>query len=151
MSRALCDLFNSAELTNKIALRGGTAIHKILLARPLRYSEDIDLVQTQPIPIGGTIDAIRTALSWLSDCKRKQTSHSTHLIFNFSPENSPNEQLSLKIEINTREHKNSYGIKRFPFCMDNDWHSAKTDIVSFHADELFATKLRSSAAKKKKP
>ena len=35
--RALCDLFNSPQLQGKIAFRGGTAIHKLLFAKPLRY------------------------------------------------------------------------------------------------------------------
>jgi hypothetical protein len=63
--RALCDLFNAPSLAGKIAFRGGTAIHKLLFKQPLRYSEDIDLVQTQPEPIGGTVNEIRAALSWL--------------------------------------------------------------------------------------
>ena len=46
--RALCDLFNAPALAGKIAFRGGTAINKLLFKQPLRYSEDIDLVQTQP-------------------------------------------------------------------------------------------------------
>jgi predicted nucleotidyltransferase component of viral defense system len=46
--RALCDLFNAPVLAGKIAFRGGTAINKLLFKKPLRYSEDIDLVQTQP-------------------------------------------------------------------------------------------------------
>ena len=57
--RALCDLFSAPALAGKIAFRGGTAIHKLLFKQPLRYSEDIDLVQTHPEPIGGTVDAIR--------------------------------------------------------------------------------------------
>ena len=59
--RALCDLFNAPALAGKIAFRGGTAIHKLLFKQPLRYSEDIDLVQTQAEPIGPTVDAIRDA------------------------------------------------------------------------------------------
>ena len=58
ISRALCDLFNAQELKGKIAFRGGTALHKLLFSQPLRYSEDIDLVQTNAEPIGLTIDAI---------------------------------------------------------------------------------------------
>ncbi len=64
--RALCDLFNAAGLRDRIAFRGGTAIHKLLFRQPLRYSEDIDLVQTRAEPIGDTVDAIREALSWLA-------------------------------------------------------------------------------------
>ena len=55
ISRALCDLFNTASLKENIAFRGGTAINKLLFAQPLRYSEDIDLVQINPAPIGSTL------------------------------------------------------------------------------------------------
>jgi len=51
ISRALCDLFTSPALRDRIAFRGGTAIHKLLFQRPLRYSEDIDLVQTRAEPV----------------------------------------------------------------------------------------------------
>ncbi len=68
ISRALCDLFNCSALAGKIAFRGGTAINKLLFRLPLRYSENIDLVQIQAEPIGATIDAIRSALSWLGRC-----------------------------------------------------------------------------------
>lgn len=68
--RALCDLFSASDLRDRIAFRGGTAIHKLLFRQPLRYSEDIDLVQTRAEPIGETVDAIREALSWLGKCSR---------------------------------------------------------------------------------
>ena len=86
ISRALCDLFNASALRGKIAFRGGTAINKLLFRQPLRYSEDIDLVQTQAEPIGPTVDAIRRALSWLGKCNRQQAGHSMHLVFKFAPE-----------------------------------------------------------------
>jgi len=104
ISRALCDLFNAPALAGKIAFRGGTAINKLLFNEPLRYSEDIDLVQTQPAGIGETVDAVRECLSWLGKCGRSQAGHSMHLIFRFTPEAEANTELKLKVEINTREH-----------------------------------------------
>ncbi len=109
--RALCDLFNAPALRGKIAFRGGTAIHKLLFKQPLRYSEDIDLVQAQAEPIGATVDAIRDALSWLGKCNREQAGHSMHLIFKFTPEADAQATLKLKVEINTREHGSLFGIK----------------------------------------
>lgn len=103
--RALCDLFSTPTLAGRITFRGGTAIHKLLFRQPLRYSEDIDLVQTEPEPIGATVDAIRAALSWLGKCTREQAGHSMHLLFRFAPEVDPHATLKLKIEINTREHR----------------------------------------------
>ncbi len=81
--RALCDLFNAPALRGKVAFRGGTAINKLLFQQPLRYSEDIDLVQMQPEPIGTTVDAIRDTLAWLGKCNREQAGHSMHLVFKF--------------------------------------------------------------------
>jgi predicted nucleotidyltransferase component of viral defense system len=52
ISRTLWDLFSAPKLQGKIAFRGGTAINKLLFKRPLRYSEDIDLVQLTAEPIG---------------------------------------------------------------------------------------------------
>ena len=139
--RALCDLFMSEPLQGKIAFRGGTAIHKLLFAKPLRYSEDIDLVQTQAEPIGTTVDGIRQALSWLGKPKWEQAAHSMHLVFRFTPEEGGS-QLKLKVEISTREHKNLHGLKTYPFEVSSGWHQSKVQIVSFEPEEIFGTKLR---------
>ncbi len=134
-------MFSSEQLKGKIAFRGGTAINKLLFGKPLRYSEDIDLVQTQADPIGGIIDGVRDALSWLGKCNRDQGSHMTHLAFKFTPE-AGGGPLKLRIEINTREHQNVHGLKTYPFEVSSDWYQAKTEIASFQPEELFGTKLR---------
>jgi predicted nucleotidyltransferase component of viral defense system len=140
--RALCDLFNAPKLKGRIAFRGGTAINKLLFRKPLRYSEDIDLVQVRSERIGPTIDAVREALAWLGDCKRDRAGHSVHLVFRFTPEAAPDTALNLKVEINTREHTSLLGLKTYPFEVANSWHQTRTEIVSFEQEELFGTKLR---------
>ena len=141
ISRVLCDLFGSELLQGKIAFRGGTAINKLLFGKPLRYSEDIDLVQTQAEPIKETIAEIRRVLSWLGKFNCDAAAHSVHLVFKFTPE-AGGTPLKLKVEINTREHQNLLGLKTYPFEVSSDWHKAKADIVSFEPEELFGTKLR---------
>ena len=140
--RALCDLFSSEQLQGKIAFRGGTAIHKLLFAKSLRYSEDIDLVQTQAEPIGTIVDGIGRALSWLGKFNWEKAAHSMHLVFRFTPEGGGGSKLKLKVEINTREHKNLYDLKTYPFEVSSSWHQAKVQIVSFEPEEIFGTKLR---------
>lgn len=149
ISRALCDLFNDAFLKERIAFRGGTAINKLLFEQPLRYSEDIDLVQTMGEPIGPTVDAIRKTLAWLGPCNREQAGHSMHLVFRFSPEAEPDAKLKLKVEINTREHENLHGIRKYPFKVANPWFSGTAEIVSFVPEELFGTKLRALLQRRK--
>jgi predicted nucleotidyltransferase component of viral defense system len=140
--RALCDLFNAPALKGKIAFRGGTAINKLLFKRSLRYSEDIDLVQTTPEPIGTTVDAVRDALSGLGKCKRDHAGHSMHMIFKFTPETDAQSALKLKVEINTREHQSALGITGYPFAVDNGWYQGDVEIASFAPEEMFGTKLR---------
>ena len=149
ISRALCDLFKSPELTNKIAFRGGTAINKLIFKKPLRYSEDIDLVQTRAEPIGATVDAIRNTLSWLGSCNREQNEHSMHLVFKFTPEADVQSTLKLKVEINTREHENLFGIKAYPFTVDSDWYRGDAEVMSFEPEEIFGTKLRALLQRRK--
>ncbi len=147
--RALCDLFNAPALKGRIAFRGGTAINKLLFDKPLRYSEDIDLVQTKAEPIGPTIDAIREALSWLGVPSRKLAGHSLHFVYKFNPEVAPDEKLQLKVEMNTREHANLMGLRQMPFEVKNDWYSGACEITTFAPEELFGTKLRALLQRRK--
>ena len=147
--RALCDLFNDPFLKDRIAFRGGTAINKLLFKEPLRYSEDIDLVQRQAEPIGETGNAVRKALSWLGKCQWNHAEHSLHLVFKFTPESDPDTTLKLKIEINTREHDPCFEIQTYPFGVSNGWYKASTDIVSCQPEELFGTKLRALMQRRK--
>jgi predicted nucleotidyltransferase component of viral defense system len=149
ISRALCDLFNAPALAGKIAFRGGTALHKLLFKQPQRYSEDIDLVQTEAEKIGTTANAIRDALSWLGEGKREQAGHSMRFVFRFAPEAQPEAALKLKVEINTREHGSLLGIQRYPFAVENGWYQATTSILSFAPEELFGTKLRALLQRRK--
>ena len=149
ISRALCDLFNSTALKGKLAFRGGTAINKLSFKQPLRYSEDIDLVQTQAEPIGATVDAIRQALSWLGKCSTEQAGHSIHMVYKFTPEADPQTTLKLKVEINTREHGTLLGYQAYPFSVESDWYQGSTEAVSFHPEELFGTKLRALLQRRK--
>ena len=149
ISRALCDIFNAPALAGKIAFRGGTAIHKLLFKQPLRYSEDIDLIQTRTEQIGPTASAIREALSWLGECKREQAGHSMHFVFRFAPEAQPDTTLKVKVEINTREHDSVLGIQQYPFAVENGWYQATASIASFAPEELFGTKLRALLQRRK--
>jgi hypothetical protein len=89
ISRALCDIFTEPFLAERLAFRGGTAIHKLLFRQPLRYSEDIDLVQLRAEPIGPTVNALREVLSWLGPFRRDAAAHSLHLQYRFTPDPEP--------------------------------------------------------------
>jgi predicted nucleotidyltransferase component of viral defense system len=66
ISRAIVEVFSEPLLAENLAFRGGTALHKLHLTPPARYSEDIDLVQVRAGPIGEIMTALRSQLdSWL--------------------------------------------------------------------------------------
>lgn len=44
LCRAMVAIFNDPFLSEQVAMRGGTVLHKVHLAPASRYSEDIDLV-----------------------------------------------------------------------------------------------------------
>ncbi len=50
--RALVEIFSDKFLADRLAFRGGTALHKLYLEPQPRYSEDIDLVQIT-LPLRG--------------------------------------------------------------------------------------------------
>mgnify|MGYP000853280186 CR=1 FL=1 len=147
--RALCDIFNEPFLAERLAFRGGTAIHKLLFRQPLRYSEDIDLVQVHAEPIGPTVNALRDVLSWLGPFKRDAAAHSLHLIYRFIPDSEPAVRAKVKVEVNTREHGHLYDLRTYPFAIENTWFTGRTSIVSFEPEELFGTKLRALLQRRK--
>lgn len=48
VSKALIDVFSEPRLRKALAFRGGTALYKLYLKPPLRYSEDIDWFRSMP-------------------------------------------------------------------------------------------------------
>ena len=102
-------------LARSLALRGGTALHKLALVPPGRYSEDIDLVQTAAGPIGPLLSGIRRRLDpWLGTPTRDQAASSVTLLYRFDSEVPPVRRLRLQVEINTREHFAVFGYRTRP-------------------------------------
>lgn len=121
LSRALVEIFSHPVLAGGLAMRGGTAIYKLYLQPPARYSEDIDLVQTAAVPAGSMMDALREVLNpWLGTPKWKQTESRVTFVYRFDAEQMPRLPLRLKIEINTREHFSVFELARVPSWWNHD-------------------------------
>ncbi|HIJ62641.1 MAG TPA: nucleotidyl transferase AbiEii/AbiGii toxin family protein [Rhodospirillaceae bacterium] len=142
ISRALIDLFGDPVLAAELRFRGGTAINKLFFPKPLRYSEDIDLVRTTAGPIGPILDRIRTVLGpWLGRAAFDQSDTAPKLRFRIPAEDGTAE-MRLKVEINTREIDTFDEPLAVPFAVVNPWFSGKATIATFTPEELLATKLR---------
>lgn len=148
ISRALIDLYNDPHIKNALVFRGGTALNKLFISPPSRYSEDIDFVQKNADPIGQTINAIRSVLKpWLGDPKWKITQRGVKLVYKY--EVIDKSSAKLKVEINTTEHFQALPLRTEKFNMESEWFSGKADIVTYEIDELMATKLRALYQRRK--
>lgn len=148
ISRALVDLYNEPCIKDALVFRGGTALNKLFLKPPARYSEDIDFVQKRPEPIGKTIDSIRILLKpWLGDPQWKITERSAKLIYKYESINKV--PTKLKIEINTTEHFQVLPLRVEKFDVQSEWFNGSADIITYEIDELMATKLRALYQRRK--
>ncbi len=151
ISRALVDLFSMPDVAENLAFRGGTALHKLYFSPPGRYSEDIDLVQVTPVPIGPVLNAVRSCLRpYLGEANRYvQKANMCTLTYRFASENVPPVPLRLKIEIMTREAFNVHGVTDRAFDVQSPWYSGATTLRTFRLEELLGTKLRALYQRRK--
>ncbi|HPT25749.1 MAG TPA: nucleotidyl transferase AbiEii/AbiGii toxin family protein [Bryobacteraceae bacterium] len=142
LSRALVEIFSDPVLKSQLAFRGGTALYKLQLLPAPRYSEDIDLVQTDAGAIGPVMTALHARLDhWLGEPRRKQGQGVT-FIYRFDSEIPPITPLRLKVEINTREHFSVHGFETKRFEVDSPWFSGAASLRTYFLEELLGTKLR---------
>lgn len=147
--RALVEIFTDPFLSERLAFRGGTALHKLYLQPQPRYSEDIDLVQIKEEPFGPVIDRLREKLAFLGDPVRKQKEHNNTLVFRFNSEFSPIQKLRLKVETNCREHFTVLGLTKIPFKVESSWFTGSCEITTYRLEELLGTKLRALYQRRK--
>jgi len=150
ISRILMELFLNSVTQKGLLFRGGTALHKLFLAPPVRYSEDLDFVQKEPGPIGPVLSAIHSICdSQLGKPKIKQKEDSGILVYRTDSEIPPVVPLRIKIEVNTREHGAVFSTLKKRFGIQSRWFSGNCQINTYSLEELLATKLRALYQRKK--
>lgn len=150
LSRALIEIFREPSACEGLLLRGGTALHKLFLKPAGRYSEDIDLVQVSPGPIGPALSAIRARLDPILGTPRREFApHNVTLLYRMESEVPPVVRLRLKLEINTREHFAVFGAMSHQLSIKSPWFEGQAEIRTYTLDELLATKLRALYQRRK--
>jgi predicted nucleotidyltransferase component of viral defense system len=148
-------IFHDEFLRTNLAMRGGTALHKVHLAPAARYSEDIDLVllvklrpdavkrrladvlrpimQTKPRRIDDVLVAARN--TW------KRLTIPSEIIrqnYPYKPTQPGKPRASLKIEVNCSEHVPVFEIVEIPFRFGD----REVPLRTYDIDEMLGTKLR---------
>ena len=143
IGRALVEIFSDDMLRAAVRVRGGTALNKLHFPKPMRYSEDIDLVRTSGGPIGPILDRLRVVLEpWLGRARFDQSPVAPKFRFRVDAEDGTGVPIRLKVEINTRETQAFDGPVSLPLKIDNPWFSGEAAISTFSREEMLATKLR---------
>jgi predicted nucleotidyltransferase component of viral defense system len=142
ISRALVELYNNDYLKTRIAFRGGTALHKIVLPKPLRYSEDIDLTRLETGPVKQVVDMVRDSLDLMlhKPKKVKSTDRSVKIVYHYGSVDGGIRKL--KIEINVRETLPEKALQSVPFSVDSAYFQGTSTIMAFHTEEMISTKIR---------
>lgn len=148
LTRILVEIYNQPKIKDNLAFRGGTALNKLYINPPARFSEDIDLVQIKSEPIGETLDLLRTVIDpWLGKPKWKVSQRSVKIYYSY--QSVDNEPIKLKIEINTTEHFHLKDLKKEKLTLNSEWFSGEADLLVYQFDEMIATKFKALYQRRK--
>jgi len=86
---------------------------------------------------------------WLGVPRHDRTTRGTTLTYRVQSELPPVTPLRLKIEINTREHFQVFGVERRAFAVETRWFTGACEIPIYALDELLGTKLRALYQRRK--
>jgi predicted nucleotidyltransferase component of viral defense system len=163
LCRAMVALFDDKFLSSQIAMRGGTLLHKVHLAPPARYSEDIDLVVVGTRPADHIRRAIRRVLTevlgtpkasvWdtLVLAIRNTVKPSRVLRMTYSARSiiEPNRTLGIVVEANVTERKPHRAVVEMPFSFPFREKAVQTHIKGFDIHEMLGTKMRAMFQRKR--
>jgi predicted nucleotidyltransferase component of viral defense system len=141
ISRALVQMFSDDFLRQELRFRGGTALNKLHLPKPLRYSEDIDMVRTSDGPMKPVLDRIHDILDpWLGEPAFDRSPIAPGFVYTVEAEDKA--RIRLKLEINKVEVTALDTLQDIAMEVDNPWFKGSASIPTFSLEEILATKLR---------
>ena len=140
LSKAICDIFNNNALADELVIRGGTALNKLVLREPYRYSEDLDFVRTNPGGIGEIMKEL-TELGQVSGYQVKTRMGQYPKVY-WLAKAQTGVDIKIKIEINTYERSLALPTITIKHTVQSEWYSAEAGVPVFQYEEIAATKLR---------
>lgn len=163
LSLAMQAIFEDGFLASQVAMRGGTVLHKVHLAPPSRYSEDIDLVVVGDRPelhikkalmrvlrdvLGREQSSVWTSLK-LAVRNAAMPSRILRCIFKVPSVCEPTRSLTIEVEVNVSERSPKYPLQFLPFGLTFRGQEKAITVVSYNLDEMLATKMRAMFQRKK--
>jgi predicted nucleotidyltransferase component of viral defense system len=140
LSRSICAIADDPYLGDELVFRGGTALHKLHLTRPYRYSEGLDYVRRTAsgiAPLTASLTRLGTDLGF--DVRTKVGVYPKVYWRTTAGSGVP---LRIKIEVNTHERSPALPVVRFEHRVESSWWTGTASVTSFQPEELIATKIR---------
>jgi predicted nucleotidyltransferase component of viral defense system len=163
LCRAMVALFDDAFLSSQIAMRGGTLLHKVHLAPPSRYSEDIDLVVVGTRPEEHIRRAVRRVLTdvlgtpkasvWdtikLALRNTVKPSRVLRMTYSIPSIIESGRMLDIVVEANVTERKPHLSVVEIPFSFPFRDKPVLTQVKGYDIHEMLGTKLRAMFQRKR--
>lgn len=156
LSRGVAAIFADAVLSEHLAMRGGTVLHKAHLAPAARYSEDIDLVLVKAMdtdtldrhlrrvlmPVLGQPSDSLIADTWLALRNVLRPSKILRTVYKFVPLGLRYEEV-IKVEVNLNESASLFPLVTVELdTLDDDGDHSRATARSYDINEMLGTKTR---------
>lgn len=126
LSKAICEISNDNLLGDELALRGGTALHKLFMPNPFRYSEDLDYVRTKEGGIGEIMTRLTELGEDLGFSVKTRMGKFPKVLWRFNSESGL--PAKIKIEINTYERSPVRGFNYIEHSVESPYYSGDTKV-----------------------
>lgn len=140
LSQAICEIANHPYLGAELVFRGGTALHKLHMAAPYRYSEDLDYVRSTSSGIAPLTRALTEVGERLGYVVRTRISEHPKVYWRCT--SASGTPLRIKVEVNTHETSPALTPLHIEHAVDTEWWSGSAAVRTFQPPELVATKVR---------
>ena len=148
LCRLIVEIASDELLGEELIFRGGTCLHKLYLAKALRYSEDLDYVRSTNTPIGPVFDRLRMIANDVGMQFNTEVGRHPKALFRAPFEDGPG-RMKVKIEMNTYEASPMTSTVRVPFSVASRWWSGSANVKTFALAELVSTKIRALYQRRK--
>jgi predicted nucleotidyltransferase component of viral defense system len=163
LSLAMRGIFEDPFLSQHVAMRGGTVLHKVHLPPAARYSEDIDLVAVTSRDEQHIQKALKRVLRSVLGRERSSTWDTVRLfgrnlarpsrilrcVFKVQSASTQDKMLVIEVEVNVSERNPKYEPQLLPFAVPFRGQTLNTSIRSFNINEMLGTKMRALFQRKK--
>lgn len=138
------------DLSDALAWRGGTALHKLQLETARRYSEDLDYVLVSRVPHTTVADALKAVVGELDmQCDRDEVSDTRVRVWAHADVPAAGGKVRIKFEVNCSDADPCMNLLRVTHGVRTRVWNDEAEILTYQPPELIGTKFRALAQRRK--